>query len=149
MARDAKDVTEAELGLLQILWDRGTATIRQIADLVYPEANAAQYATIQKQLERLEAKGFVRRDRSMFVHVFSAAVERDELIGRRIREMADKLCGGSLAPILTHLARATRLSGAERRALRDLVDRLDPPRENPKPPPHPKAGKKPEGDRRE
>jgi predicted transcriptional regulator len=56
------------------------------------------------------------------VHVFSAAVEREELIGRRIREMADKLCGGSLAPILSHLARSQPLSQDERRALRELLD---------------------------
>src|SRR5689334_3099052 len=99
MSREAKDVTEAELRVLQVLWDRGTASIRQITDAINPRGGAAQYATVQKQLERLEAKGFVGRDRSLFVHVFSAAVDRDELVGRRIREVADKLCGGSLAPI--------------------------------------------------
>jgi len=82
----------------------------------------AQYATVQKQLERLEAKGFVRRDRTLFVHVFSAAIGADELIGRHMREMADKLCEGSLAPVLSHLARTQALTDEERRALRALID---------------------------
>ena len=48
--------------------------------------------------------------------------DRDELIGRRIRAMAEKLCGGSLVPILSHLARSKGLSQKERRALRELID---------------------------
>jgi predicted transcriptional regulator len=57
---------------MQRLWEAGRASIRQLADALYgADAGAAQYATVQKQLERLEAKGFVARDRSLYVHVFS------------------------------------------------------------------------------
>src|SRR5438309_1447649 len=123
MARDRQDITEAEMGVMQVLWERGPSATRQIADAIQGgPADTAQYATVQKQLERLEAKGFVRRDRTLFVHVFSPTVQREELIGRRIREMADKLCGGSLAPILSHLARSQPLSYDERQALRELID---------------------------
>ena len=122
MPREPQDVTEAELALLEKLWDGGRASIRQLADAIYPGGGAAQYATIQKQLERLESKGFVKRDRSLFVHVFTPAVDRDELIGRRLRAVADKLCGGSLVPILSHLARNKGLSAKERQALRELID---------------------------
>ena len=124
MAREPQDITEAELALMHRLWDAGRASIRQLTDALYPDGGgAAQYATVQKQLERLEAKGFVRRDRSLFVHVFEPAIDRDELIGRRIRSMAEKLCGGSLVPILSHLARSKSLSASERRALKELIDR--------------------------
>ena len=126
MARTPQDITEAELAILQILWDQQKAPIRQLAEALYPKPSTTQYATVQKQLERMEAKGFVRRDRSLFVHQFSAAVDRDELIGRRLRAVADKLCGGSLAPILSHLARAKKLTEAERRALRNLIDEPTP-----------------------
>src|SRR5215210_2053372 len=122
MAREAQDITEAELGLMQRLWEVKRASIRQLTDALYAAGGPAQYATVQKQLERLEAKGFVRRDRSLFVHVFEPAVDRDELIGRRIRAMAEKLCGGSLVPILSHLACSTGLSEKERQALRDLIE---------------------------
>ena len=123
MPREAQDITEAELAVMQRLWEIGRASIRQLTDSLYgAEAGPAQYATVQKQLERLQAKGFVRRDRSLYVHVFSPAVDRDELIGRRIRAMAEKLCGGSLVPILSHLARTRGLSPSERQALRQLMD---------------------------
>ena len=132
MAREAQDITEAELGLMQRLWESGRASIRQLTDALYPSGGPAQYATVQKQLERLEAKGFVRRDRSLFVHVFEPAVDRDELIGRRIRSMAEKLCGGSLVPILSHLARSKALSDKERKALRELIERGDDDRAGPR-----------------
>ena len=112
--------------VMQRLWDVGRASIRQLTDGLYgADAGAAQYATVQKQLERLEAKGFVSRDRSLYVHVFSPAIDRDELIGRRIRAMAEKLCGGSLVPILSHLARSKGLSAKERAALRELIEAPD------------------------
>jgi predicted transcriptional regulator len=47
------------------------------------------------------------------------------LIGRRLQDVAEKLCGGSLTPLLTHLVRTRRLSARERQELRDLIDELD------------------------
>ena len=70
---------------------------------MYKEVDASVYATVQKLLDRLESKGIVKRDRSGGVHVFAAAIDRSELIGRRLRAVADSLCGGSLSPLLTHL----------------------------------------------
>jgi BlaI family transcriptional regulator, penicillinase repressor len=125
MARTPQDVTDAELGVLQALWDGGPAPIRRLTDALYPQGGVAQYATVQKLLERLEAKGYVARDRSASVHVFAAAVGRDELIGRRLRSLADKLCGGSLTPLLSHLLQSGPLSAEERRSLRELIDELD------------------------
>lgn len=127
MARAPQDITDAELAVLQSLWDGGPATIRRLTDALYPDGGAAQYATVQKLLDRLEAKGFVTRDRSPAVHVFAAALGRDELIGRRLRAVAEKLCGGSMTPLLTHLVQATPLTDREREELRTLIDRLDAP----------------------
>jgi predicted transcriptional regulator len=125
MARNPQDVTETELAVLQVLWDEGPATIRRITDLVYPEGGAAHYATVQKLLERLEAKGCVTRDRRPAAHTFAAAMGRDDLIGRRLQAMAEQLCGGSLTPLLTHLVKGRRLSARERQDLRELIDELD------------------------
>jgi predicted transcriptional regulator len=119
------DVTDAELAVLQALWDRGEATIRQLTDELYPGGNSAHYATVQKLLERLQGKGHVERDRSGHAHRFRARTDRDALVGRRLRAMAEKLCGGMLAPLLTHLVRAETLSANERHELRALIDQLD------------------------
>jgi predicted transcriptional regulator len=124
MARTSQDVTEAELAVLQALWDCGPATIRQLVDSVYGQGGPSVYATVQKLLDRLERKGFVRRDRASSVHVFRASVGREELIGRRLRAVADTLCGGSLTPLLTQLVRGEGLSAAELRELRALIEEL-------------------------
>src|SRR3954451_5650879 len=126
MGRTPQDVTDTELAILQQLWDHGQRTIRQLTDALYPTGGQAQYATVQKLLDRLAEKGHVRRDRSGSAHVFSAAVGREELIGRRLRDVAEKLCGGSLTPLLTQLVQTRRLSDRERQELRDLIDRQDP-----------------------
>jgi BlaI family transcriptional regulator, penicillinase repressor len=126
MGRPAQDITESELAVLRVLWDRGPATIRQITDVLYPQGEAAQYATVQKLLDRMEAKGYVLRDRTMFVHIFRSLLDRDELIGRRLRSLAEMLCEGSLTPLLTHLARAKDLTDEDRLALRAIVDEPDP-----------------------
>lgn len=128
MPRSFRDVTDAELAVLQLLWNRGPSTIRELTSVLYPEGTPAQYATVQKLLQRLEAKACVRRDRNAPVHVFQASINRGSLIDQQLRKMAAKLCDGSLTPLLTHLVRAEKLSNSERDFLRDLVESLD---ENP------------------
>jgi predicted transcriptional regulator len=125
MGRTPRDVTDTELAILQQLWDLGPRTIRHLTDALYPSGGQAQYATVQKLLDRLADKGHVRRDRSGSAHVFSAAVGREELIGRRLQDVAEKLCGGSLTPLLTHLVKTRKLSEQERQELRDLIDEQD------------------------
>ena len=125
MPRNSPEVTDAELAVVQVLWERGPATRRQITDALYPGGDTAHYATVQKLLERLEAKECVSRDRSRWPHVFAPALNREDLIGRRLRAMAEKLCGGSLTPLLTHLLKVERLSPRERDELRAFMDELD------------------------
>jgi predicted transcriptional regulator len=124
MARTAKDVTDAELAALQFLWQCGAASRRQITDALYPQGGPAHYTTVQKLLERLGAKGFVRRQRSDGVLTFRAAIDRETLISRRLRDVADKLCGGSRTPLLLNLVRNEALTDAELQELRDLVQEL-------------------------
>jgi predicted transcriptional regulator len=125
MARTPQDVTDAELAILEVLWDAGPATIRRLTDVLYPHGGNAHYATVQKLLERLEAKEIVRRDREPGAHAFTAAIDRDELIGRRLQATAEKLCGGSLTPLLMHLVRVKKLTAKERQELRALIDEWD------------------------
>ncbi len=124
MTRKKKDVTDAELALLQVLWESGGLTIRDLTDAVYPEGGESDYATVKKLLARLESKGFVHRDRSALAHVYHATRERDALIGNRLRDLADDLCGGSTAPLLMHLLENQRLSSSELEELQGLVNTL-------------------------
>jgi BlaI family transcriptional regulator, penicillinase repressor len=114
MARHkAEDVTDTELAILQVLWDRQEATRRQITDVLYPGGGESHYATVQNLLGRLERKGFVEHSRGDGPLVFTAVVDRDELISRRLQGLADKLCGGAVAPLMMNLVRSQPLSAAE------------------------------------
>ena len=123
--KDRDNVPDAELAVLQVLWDHGPCTIRQLTDALYPQGSDAHYATVQKLLERLEGKGHVGRDRSGHAHRFWAVTDRDRLVGHQLRQVAEKLTGGLMAPLLTHLVKAEALSARERDELRALIDDLD------------------------
>ena len=117
-----RDVSDAELAVLRHLWDGGPATRRRLADALYPGGGPAHYTTVQKLLERLEAKGHVRSELAGGVRVFAATVGRDALLRRRLRDVADKLCGGAVAPLVMTLVEAGPLSAAD---LAELLARDD------------------------
>jgi predicted transcriptional regulator len=124
MARSSDDVPRAELAVLEVLWELGPATRRQITDRLYPGGSASAYTTVQKLLERLEKRALVLREGGGDRLVFSARVSKDELISRRLADMADRLCGGSLAPLLLNLVKTRPLSEDELEQLRALVGQL-------------------------
>jgi predicted transcriptional regulator len=122
-------VSEAELEVLKALWERGPATVRALHTLLSGQGQSWAYTTVQTLLGRLETKGYVRSDRAGPAHVFAPAVSREELLSRRLRDLADQLCDGTTSPLLLALVEGGRLSAQEVRRLRQLLDRLEPPPE--------------------
>jgi len=125
MARTSQDVTDAELSILQVLWTIPNAIVRDLTERLYPEGTVAHTATVQKLLERLEAKKFVKRNRNTWPHQFTATVAREELIVRQLQSTADRLCEGELHPLLTSLVKAYGLNPDDRQSLRSMLDELD------------------------
>ena len=125
MARTPQDVTDMELAVLQVLWENGASTRRQITDVLYPGGGPAHYTTVQKLLERLESKGHVVRNAGEGPLTFTATIDREQLISRRLLDMADKLCGGSLTPLLMNLVRAKPLTPNELHELQNLLQELN------------------------
>lgn len=125
MLRPRAKATEAEWNVLELLWEKGSASVRHLADVLYPKGGASEYATVHKLLERLDGKGYVRRERQGGIYLFSAAVNRDEVIGRQLESLVEKMCGGSLQPLLSNLVRVKGLTPDELRELLKLVDDLD------------------------
>src|SRR5216117_2256309 len=101
MRRPSENVTDTELTVLKALWELGPSTIRELTDVLYPGGGPAHYSTVQKLLERLETKACVRRRSRGRINVYTASRRRHEMIAHRLRETADKLCEGSLTPLLT------------------------------------------------
>lgn len=99
--------------------------IAALAEALYGKRTPASHATVQSLLARLEAKGCVRRSRPGRAHLYEATLERSALIDHQLRHLADKLCEGSLTPLLTHLVQARTLKEDERRELRALLAQLE------------------------
>ncbi|MFO0812162.1 MAG: BlaI/MecI/CopY family transcriptional regulator [Gemmatales bacterium] len=117
------DVTDAELSVLQVLWDQGQATLRQLAEVLYPgKPLAGAQATVAKLLERLEAKQCIARERTASPQLFRATVRKPDLIGWRLESVANQLCEGSWSPLLTTLVKTGKLSARERKELASLLN---------------------------
>ncbi len=99
-------------------------TVRSLMEVVYPRCNSSDYATVQKLLERLGRKKLVKCDRRHCPHQFEATIDREEIIGRRLQATADKLCEGSLAPLVCQLVNAN-LSRTQLTSLRELVNQVE------------------------
>src|SRR5437879_5421034 len=125
MERGPANITEAEWAVLEVLWDNGPATVRQLTDVLYPQGGPSEYATVHKLLERLDGKDCVRRKRHEGLFVFEASRPRDDLVGEQFEALIGKIGGGSLQPLLSTLVRNRRVTAEELRELLALVERLD------------------------
>jgi BlaI family penicillinase repressor len=123
-------ITDGELSILQVLWDRGEATSRDITTLLHEEVTDPKMASVQKLIERLEAKGCVQRDRSERAHRFRPLVSHEQFLRSRLQALADRLCDGAVVPLVTTLLRSARLPKKEREELRKLVDNFWPAKES-------------------
>jgi len=118
----SRALTDAELAVMELLWEEDRLTARDIRERLYPDASKPQHGTVQKLLERLEDKGYVNRDRTHSLHFFSAAVSRQEYAGSQLESLASKLTGGSLAPLITHFIEQKRISREDIEQLRAILD---------------------------
>ena len=119
-------ITDGELSILEVIWKEGAPTSRDIAVALYEEVTDSKTASVQKLIERLEAKGCVARDRSERAHRFRALVSREAFLQNRLLALADRLCDGAVAPLVTTLLRSKGFSRKNRQALRQLIDELWP-----------------------
>jgi BlaI family transcriptional regulator, penicillinase repressor len=86
--------TESELEILQILWSKGLATVREVHEELSKTKDAG-YTTTLKLMQIMNEKGIVKRDDSMRTHVYQAAVNKERTQKHLLNKMIDSLFGGS------------------------------------------------------
>lgn len=118
-------VSETELEILKVLWERGAGTVREINQALRGQGRRWAYTTVLTLLQRLEAKGYAASDKSGLAHVFRPAVTRDRLLRQRLKDLANQLCEGLPAPLLLALVEGQRYSAEEIVYFRRLLDRLE------------------------
>jgi BlaI family transcriptional regulator, penicillinase repressor len=116
-------LSKLESRILELLWDRGNASIREIQES-FPDPRPA-YTTIQTTVYRMEAKGTVRRMRKVSnAHIFEPLVARD--VGRhRLLDEILSLFGGRAQPMMAQLAEAGKLTRDDIRELEKIVDKIE------------------------
>jgi predicted transcriptional regulator len=116
-------LSKLESRILELLWDRGNASIREIQES-FPDPRPA-YTTIQTTVYRMEAKGTVRRMRKVSnAHIFEPLVARD--VGRhRLLDEILSLFGGRAQPMMAQLAEAGKLTRDDIRELEKIVDKVE------------------------
>ncbi len=115
-------LSESERDVLRVLWDRGPATVREINAELTRRGRRWAYTTVATLLQRLSAKQYAASDPSTVPHVFKAAVTRDEILERRLKDAADELCDGRAAPLVLALVQGGRFSADELARMRRLID---------------------------
>lgn len=119
-------VSETELEVLRVLWERGPGTVREVDDVLRGRGRSWAYTTVLTLLQRLEAKGYVSRETEGVAHVYHAAVSRDRLLRTRLRELSDRFTEGSATPLVQALVDGHRFTRDEIEHFRRILDELDP-----------------------
>lgn len=116
--------TEAELAILQVLWDRGASTVRDVYEVLRSERKTG-YTTILKLMQIMAGKGLVRRDESRKTHVYEAALGEKRTQGQLVQDLLDRAFGGSAEQLVMRAIESKRVSPEEMARIRHLLNETE------------------------
>lgn len=116
--------TESELEILNILWEKNTATVREVHEELAKTKDVG-YTTTLKLMQIMHEKGLVKRDESMRTHVYQSAVNREKTQKHLLDKMIDSLFGGSSTQlVLQALGSGEQISNEELEKIQSLLNNL-------------------------
>ena len=116
-------LTKLELQIMEVLWNRQKASIREIQE-AFPEKNRPAYTTVQTMVYRLEGKKAVRRlGKIGNFHIFGPAVSRSAAQRRLVDDLL-ALFGGRTQPVMAHLIESGKLTLEDVKAAERLLRSL-------------------------
>jgi BlaI family penicillinase repressor len=121
MAMGQTQLGRLQFRIMQVLWDRGRASAREITDALN-ESEAVAHSTVQTLLRQLEAKGAVGHDAADRTFVFFPHLKEDKVKRTAAREMLDHIFAGNVGSLVAHLLKSERLSRDELDELYRLID---------------------------
>jgi predicted transcriptional regulator len=119
----AQKPTDAELAILNVLWQRGPSTVREVMDALSTEKPTG-YTTVLKLLQIMVEKRLVKRDESRRTHVYRSAVPAERTQRKLVRELMDRAFQGSAQKLVMQALADRRVSQEELEAIRSLLDDL-------------------------
>jgi len=117
--------TESELEILNIIWEKSTATVRDVHEELAKSKDVG-YTTTLKLMQIMHEKGLVKRDESMRTHVYQAAVNREKTQKHLLDKMIDSLFGGSSTQLVLQALGGgdQKISAEEVAKIQSLLDNL-------------------------
>jgi BlaI family transcriptional regulator, penicillinase repressor len=115
--------TESELEILQVLWDRGQASVRDVHEELL-KTKEAGYTTTLKLMQIMHEKGLVKRDDSIKTHIYQAAVSKEKTQKHLLGKMIDTLFGGSPTQLVMQALGNHKASDVELEEIQKLLDNL-------------------------
>lgn len=119
--RTSETLTEAELRIMQVLWQKGEGTVQQILDGLPPEP-ALAYNTVLTTIRILEKKGYVGHDKDGRAHVFRPRVERDEASRSEIRHLVSRFFRNSHEDLVLNILEDRGIAADELERLRQMLE---------------------------
>jgi BlaI family transcriptional regulator, penicillinase repressor len=116
--------TSSELAILQIIWQLGPTTVREVFRTLAREREIG-YSTVLKFMQIMTEKGTLIRDETVRPQLYRAAQPRQKTQRGIVRDVIDRAFGGSPASLIVQALADRRSTAEERRQIRELLDRLD------------------------
>lgn len=113
--------TEGELAILQVLWQKGPSTVRQVHESL-ESAKPTGYTTTLKLMQIMSEKGLVARELSSRTHTYSAKLPQAQTQRQFVSDMIAKVFGGSSAQLVMHALSSHSASKEELAEIKQLID---------------------------
>ena len=113
-------LTDAELRLMEVIWDRGSASVGDVVDAL-PKRTPLAYSTVLTTLRILEEKGYLRHVKEGRAFIYHPAVGRDEARDTAVGHLVRRFFGGSHGQLALNLVERKRIEAAELKRLRQRI----------------------------
>ena len=115
--------TESELEILQVLWEKGTASVREVHEELTKSKDVG-YTTTLKLMQIMFEKGLVKRDATFKTHIYEPQVSRDKTQKHLLNKMIDTLFGGSPTQLVLQALGNHKASEEELEEIQQLLNNL-------------------------
>jgi BlaI family penicillinase repressor len=112
MRRKSTTLTEQELEIMKIVWERESVTVRDVYEALLERRKVA-YTTVMTMMKILEQKQYLKKNQSDRAYVYRPAQPKGQVIGNMVRDFIDRVFNGSAEPLLVHLVEEHDLSPEE------------------------------------
>ncbi|HTY64203.1 MAG TPA: BlaI/MecI/CopY family transcriptional regulator [Acidobacteriota bacterium] len=124
MKQNIKRPTDAELTILQVLWDRGPSTVREVYKILNSDRNVG-YTTVLKFMQIMTDKGLVERDESCRPQLYRPCLPREQTERQLIKDLVDRAFGGSAKRLVMQALEVKKASPGELAQIEKLLNKLE------------------------